>query len=186
MNDKSITFREVAGIFDSNTKLQAAINDLTLSHFQRHEINVLGSETAMKKIFATEALDPYQLIDNPLTPRNFNITSEEKGVGEGVAIGSGIMAGVLSALIAAGGVTISAAVPVAIVGGTVGAAFGELIATMIGDINASHLQKQLNQGGLILWVITTNKAKEDLACNILQKHAAQYVHIHDINENALA
>ncbi|WPY01807.1 hypothetical protein Trichorick_01730 (plasmid) [Candidatus Trichorickettsia mobilis] len=114
-------------------------------------------------MYKTYQISYYKKLFNP------ELRSEERGVGEGVAIGSGIMARVLSALIVAGGVTVSAAVPAEIVRGTVGAAFGELIETMIGDINASHLQKQLNQGGLILWVITTNKAKEDIACKYIAK-----------------
>jgi hypothetical protein len=186
MKSDTKEFREVAGIFNNNIQLQAAINELTIAHFERYEISVIGSEAAMKEKFAVEAKDPHQLIDNPLTPRGINITPEEKGIGEGVAIGGGMLAGVIGALIIAGGITVSTAVPSAIIGGTVGAAFGELIADFIGSASAKHIQKQIEQGGLILWVHTNNKEKEQLAYNILKKYGAEDVHTHDIAIEAFA
>lgn len=60
-----------------------------------------------------------------------------------------------------------------------GALIGAAMAKFIGDHHAAHLQKQLDRGGLLLWVRAWNEADERTASAILRKHAGSDVHIHD-------
>lgn len=172
--------KEVAGIFDDNSKLQEAIDELSISGFGRHEMSVIGGESAMKEKFNVSYKHPRFLIDNPEVPQGVNISEEEMGVAEGAVVGGGVLVGVVSALVAAGGVATNLSTPAAIIGATVGTAVGGVIAKWIGVAHAERLQKQIEAGGLVLWVLVVNKAKEKLACAILKKHAAKDVHIHSI------
>ena len=44
---------------------------------------------------------------------------------------------------------------------------------------AAVFQKQLDRGGLLLWLRAWNEANESTASAILRKHAGSDVHIHD-------
>ena len=180
MNKNQKTVKEAVGIFDDNNKLQASIDELSISGFERQEISVIGSESAMQKKFKVSFKNPKQLVDNPKTPRGINVSTEEIGVAEGAVISGGVLVGVVASLIAAGGVAVHSSIPAAIIGVTAGTALGGVIAQLIGSSHAEKLNKQIEKGGLVLWVRTSNKTKEKLASSILQKHGATDVHIHDI------
>ncbi len=176
----SKSIREVAGIFKDSNALQDAIDELSISGFERYELSVIGSEKAMKDKFSVAFKNPKSLIDNPKTPRGVNIATEEMGVAEGAVVSGGVLIGVVASLIAAGGVAVHSVIPAAVIGATAGTAFGGVMAQLIGNAHAERLQKQIDKGGLILWVRVDNKTKEKLAYDILQGHDAKYVHVHDI------
>ena len=48
-NQKKNNIQEAVGIFDNNDKLQEAIDELSISGFERYEISVIGSESAMQQ-----------------------------------------------------------------------------------------------------------------------------------------
>ena len=179
-NQKKNNIKEAVGIFDNNDKLQEAIDELSISGFERYEISVIGSESAMQQKFNVSYKDPKYLVDNPQTPRSINVSSEEVGVAEGAVISGGILAGVVAALIAAGGVAVPSTIPAAIIGATAGTALGGVMAQLIGNSHAKKLQQQIDAGGLVLWVRTHTLEKEKLASDILTKHEAKDVHIHSI------
>jgi len=54
------------------------------------------------------------------------------------------------------------------------------LAKLVGKHHSDYLQKQIEQGGLLLWVNTTEPKYEKRAVEILRKHSAQDVHIHDM------
>lgn len=180
MSNNKKKIKEAVGIFDDNNKLQEAIDELSISGFERYDISVIGSESAMKQKFHVSFADPKRLVDNPQTPRGINVTTEEVGVAEGAVISGGILIGVVAALIAAGGVAVHSTIPAAIIGATAGTALAGVMAQLIGNSHAEKLQKQIDKGGLILWVRTTDQKKEKLAADILRKHGATNVHVHNI------
>src|SRR5688572_2729221 len=122
MTNEPETTREAVGIFKDDAKLQAAISELCLEHFERYDISVLGSESAIRKKFSKEHQDPHELADNPATPRGINVAPEELGVAKGVVIGSSVLAGVVAALIGAGGIALPSSIPATIIGITAGTA----------------------------------------------------------------
>lgn len=185
MIDNTKNIREAVGVFENDQKLQAAIDDLSLSRFERYEISVLGSEDAIKEKFNIDSIDLKELADNPVTPRGTNIAPEEIEVAQRIIVGGGMLVGVVTAVIAAGGVLLSKTIPAAIIGVAAGSVIGSVLAKLFGSAYAENLQKKIDKGGLILWVITSSKEKEGVACKILKKHGAKYVHVHDIDLKAL-
>ena len=58
-NQKKNNIKETVGIFDNNDKLQEAIDELSISGFERYEISVIGSETAMRQKFNVILIAPF-------------------------------------------------------------------------------------------------------------------------------
>jgi hypothetical protein len=56
---------------------------------------------------------------------------------------------------------------------------GAAMARFFGDHHAAYLQKQLDRGGLLLWVRAWNEDDEKTAAAILRKHSGSDVHIHE-------
>jgi len=94
-----------------------------------------------------------------------------------------IIAQVLGAIVAAGAVvvsggTLAAAIAGAAIAGGTGGLIGSVLATWVGDHHARYLERQLEQGGLLLWVRTWDSAGEALALAVLKKHSGDRVHVH--------
>jgi uncharacterized protein (DUF2249 family) len=65
--------------------------------------------------------------------------------------------------------------------GGAGGLFGAILAKIVGDHHAHHLQEQLDHGGLLLWVQTKDGAHEKRAVDILKKHSGRDAHVHAIS-----
>ncbi len=172
--------REAVGVFDDPAQLDAAVAELEVTAFPRPDISVLGSSKDIEKEYGTDRLQLEWLEDSPDTPRSVSIRPEEKIIGRGVIIGCcAYIAGCFAAIAAK-----NASVPVllaAIAGGSfAGAALGAAIVFLIAGKIKSETAKKLHKGGLLLWVRTPTPHREKIAQDILRKHGARDVHIHDI------
>ena len=85
-------------------------------------------------------------------------------------------------MVAAGTVVASAGVVAAAVTGTAiaGALIGTVLAHWLDKSHAEHLQEQLDRGGLLLWVRTPDADRQRRALDILRRHSAHDVHIHQL------
>ena len=92
------------------------------------------------------------------------------------------MAGCLA--VAASGGTILGAFAVAAIAGGAGGLIGAALARFIGHEHARHLEQHLSHGGLLLWVRTCDAEHEEKALEILRRHSAEDVHLHEIPERA--
>lgn len=176
--NQNIKFQEIVGLFDDDDSMQAAIDDLGLSHhFKRQDISVIGDETAIEKKFAKFDTNSSTLADNISTPRGTNVTPEEKGVGTGVVIGASILVGVVAAWLKIGKTeAISEVISAVIVGGVIGGVGGILLILLIRYATNRRLQKRIDKGGLVLWVRIKGKDSQKIAREILKKHGAHSIH----------
>lgn len=180
-NKEVKTVREAVGVFPSTQSLEAVIDELEMSGFERHQISVLGSEAAVKEQFGKANLPVELLEDNPHTPRSPEIRREELGVGQGVVLGSSAFAGmILAAAVSGVSVVSSGLVPMIVIGAIGGTAVGAVIAKLLGERYVEFFQSQIEQGGLLVWVVTPNEKAEEKAKEILLKHDGKDVHVHDI------
>lgn len=184
-NDAVTEFsREAVGIFETADSLQAAIDELLSSGFDRAEISLLAGEGTVQEklghIYEAAAAE-----DDPDAPRTAYVSPESIGDAEGGIIGiltyipATLTAG---AIVASGGTLAAAAAATAIAGGA-GAMIGVLLAAGIGESHAKFLRDQMERGGLLLWVLTPTKDKEDRAKAILAKHSAHDVHVHGVKRH---
>lgn len=172
--------REVVGIFHDPDRLQAAIDELLSSGFDRAELSLLAGEHAVEKRLGHRYRKVGELADDPVIPRSAYVSTEAVGWAEGGLIGGLLYVGATlaaGAVVVSGGPLAMAIAAAAVTGGT-GALIGSVLARWVGYNHAHHLQDQLERGGLLLWVRTWNAEEEERAALILRNQAGDNVHVH--------
>ena len=176
---KKRTVREAVGVFDDVAGFEEAIDELLKSGFERSDINLLASEKAVAEKLGHRYARVEELEDDPTVPRVAYTERKALGEAEGVMVGSLTY---LPALLAAGVVVGSAGAAVAAI--TAAAIGGAVLSTALGHWmdrrHAEYLQAQLEHGGHLLWVRTRDAEAERRAVEILSRHSAHDVHVHEL------
>jgi hypothetical protein len=174
--------REVVGVFDDVGRLRDAIADLQQNGFMRQELSFLADEKTVSEKMGGYYSKVQDLADDPRTPRAMFMPDEPVGEAEAALIGVPlyVAAATATAVVVASGGTLLAALAAAGVAGIGAGALGGVLARYIADHHAHHIQQQIEKGGMILWVHSRNPGQERKAREILQKHAAIDIHIHDV------
>jgi hypothetical protein len=174
------TRTEAVGVFDDAATLQAAIDELLSSGFDRAEVSLLASEATVREKLGHAFEKVAELEDDQSVPRSAYVSTESRGDAEGGLIGGLVYVGAVAAagaVVASGG-TLAATIAAAAALGGAGGLIGSVLAKLIGDHHARYIQEQLDRGGLLLWVRTRDRAHERRAKDILSKHSAHDVHVH--------
>lgn len=177
------TVREAVGLFATADTLQAAIDDLLSSGFDRAELSLLASEEAIESELGHTYRKVGDLEDDDRIPREAYVSQESIGDAEGGLVGGLMYVGAVAtagAIVASGG-AVAAMINGAILAGGAGALIGTALATLVGDLHARHLQDHLDRGGLLLWVNIRDAEHEKRAMDILKRHSGQDVHVHDLS-----
>ncbi len=180
-HDEGEAVREAVGVFDTPDNLQAAIDELLSSGFDRAELSLLASQTAVEAKLGHMYRKVDELEDDPTEIRTAYVSTESIGDAEGAVIGAlmYIGAGVLLGPVAAAGGSLAAIAGAAAVGGSVGGMIGSFFASQLGEQHARRIDEQLIHGGLLLWVRAWNEDREKVATEILSRHSAHDVHVHE-------
>jgi hypothetical protein len=182
------SIREAVGVFDSADALEGALDDLLATGFDRAEVSLLASEHAVEHALGHAYRKVGELEDDATVPRAAFVATEEIGDAEGAVIGGLMYVGAVAAaggVVASGGLMGGAVLAAALAGGA-GGLIGSALARLIDWHHADHLGHQLEHGGLLLWVRTRDAAHEDRARDILRRHGAADVHVHDVAVSAIA
>lgn len=173
------TVREAVAVLEDVVALEAAVEDLRAAGFAEEDISLLAGHDAVEAKLGRMYRRVEELEDEPGVPRTAFVSLKSLGEREDRVISS---LTILPTLLAAGTVVASAgAVAAAVVGTAVaGAAIGTALSHFMNRRHAEWLQEQLDRGGLLLWVRTADAERERKAIEILTRHAAHDVHIHDI------
>ena len=181
-----LTHTEAVAVFHDVASFQAAIDDLLMAGFDHGDINVLAHEETVTSKLGREYQSTAEFEDNPDAPRIGFVPEETIGDAEGALIGAGVyvpaIAGSL-AVVASGGTMLGAFAAAAIAGGA-GGLIGAALARRIGNEHAKHLDQHLHRGGRLLWVRTRDAEREKTALEILRRHSAHDVHLHELPERA--
>jgi hypothetical protein len=179
------TVTEAVAVFHDVSSLDAAVDDLREAGFKRDDISLLASEDAVAKKLGHRYERVEDLEDAPDAPRIAYRTRASLGESENVIVGSLTY---LPAVLAAGTVVASAGIVAAAITGTAigGALIGTVLARWLDEHHAEYLSKQLEHGGLLLWVRTRSKEQEDAALRILLDHAGADVHLHRLPAKHIA
>ena len=176
----SPTATEVVGLFESSETLEAAIDELLSSGFDRAELSLVASTAAVEEKLSRVYEKAGELEDDPSVPRTAYVSTEAVGDAQGALVGALVYVGAVAtagAVVATGG-ALSAAIVGAAMSGGAGALAGSVLAKLVGEHHARHLQDHLDRGGLLLWVQARDEAHEQRATRILQSHSARDVHAH--------
>lgn len=174
--------REAVAVFTRESNLQDAIDELMSHGFDRADISLLASETAVERKLGHRFERVEDLEDDPEVERSVYVARESLGDAESGAIGGLFYVGatVASGLVVASGGTLAAAIIAAAATGGVGGLIGAMFASWLDDSRARHLEEQLEHGGLLLWVRTPDPEKEGRAVGILKRHSGRDVHVHGV------
>lgn len=178
--------REAVGIFADESHLQAAIDDLLSHGFNQAELSLLAAEKAVEDKLGHKYKRVETLEDNATVPTECFVSTEARGDAEGALIGGLIYVGAFAALgavVASGGSLAAAIVGAAVAGGS-GGIIGGVLASLMDERHAKHLQEQLDHGGLLLWVRTRDQDHELKAIKILKKHSGHDVHVHGLPDKS--
>ncbi len=176
------TLREAVGVFDNAEALESAVDELLSSGFNRAEISLLASEKAVEEKLGHKYSRVQELEDDTRVPRTAFLSTASLGDAEGGLIGGLLYVGAVAAagVIVASGGTLATAIIGAVAAGSMGAGIGEVLVALIQHQHAKHLHEQLDKGGLLLWVWTRDEDHEQRATEILSRHSAHDVHVHDV------
>jgi len=185
-HDYSLCRTEAVAVFHDAKSFQTAIDDLLSAGFDGADLNVLAHEDTIVAKLGRPYTSTKDFMDDPEAPRIGYVPEETIGDAEGAVIGAGIYAPAVIgsvAVVASGGTLLGAVAAAAIAGGA-GGLVGAALARFIGHEHAKHLDQHLQHGGLVLWVRARDPEHAKAALEILKRHAADDVHLHDIPERA--
>lgn len=171
--------REAVAVFDDVSGLEAAVEELRAAGFAERDISLLAAHAAVERKLGHMYERVEELEDDPRAPRTAFVSSKSMDQRENRLLGS---LTVLPTVLAAGTVVASAgAVAAAVVGTAVaGALLGTVFAHWMDRRHADWLQEQLDRGGILLWVRTPTEVEERKALDVLTRHSAHDIHIHEI------
>ncbi|HXG78082.1 MAG TPA: hypothetical protein VNJ31_01915 [Methyloceanibacter sp.] len=177
---------EAVAVFHDVQSFQAAIDDLLLAGFDHGDLSVLAHEETVRSKLGREYRSTAEFEDDPEAPRIGFVPEETIGDAEGAVIGAGVYVPAIagSLAVAASGGTLLGAFAAAAIAGGAGGLIGAVLARKIGKEHAKYLDTHLSRGGLLLWVRTRGADRERLALEILRRHSAEDVHLHNLPERA--
>ena len=174
--------REAVAAFDDPEALKAAISELQGSGFNRADISFLARDGLTSGHVEADYSEARGVEDDPSVKREAVIDETDIRQRRTLEIS---MAATIAAFAAAGftvmsgGAALAAAGAAAVAVGGVGG-LGALIGKAWGEGQDTFLREQLERGGIVIWVRTVDEAAETRACNILRRHAAHDVHVHEL------
>lgn len=173
-------FKEAVGLFMSSDNLQDAIRELENAAFPRQDITVMGARRDLERVFGSPTVAPEVAMESANTPRQTPSRPEEQTIGTAALIGVPAYIGAMAMALAAGAVTFPAMIAAAVIGGVSGGTLGAFLSKTLGDRYNRHIEEQIEKGGLLLWVRTPDKEKEEIAQRIMVAKGGYDVHIHHI------
>lgn len=179
-----IEIPEAVGVFDNFEDLQAAFYDLRMVGFSRYDISLLAEQKVLEQKLGKGYWRASDLEDDPNAPRASFVSEEAIGEFEGGIIGGFFFLGSYIAMAAmlTPASTLAASIAAIAIGGSPGAVIGTLLARRVGKHHKDYYAKQIEHGGILLWVRVLDKEKEDLAVKIMKGHSGREVHVHSWSE----
>lgn len=179
-----INIPEAVGVFDSFEAQQAAFYDLRSVGFHHSDISLLGSQEALEEKLGKAYWQAPELADDPNAPRAHFVSEEGIGELEGAIAGGFFFVGsaiAMTALLTPAS-TLAASIAAVAIGGSPGAVIGTVLARRVGKHHKAYYENQIQHGGILMWVRTRDKEREELAVKILKGHSGHDVHVHAWSE----
>ena len=178
-----VLVREVVGTVNSREDLDALVDRLTTSGFDRGDISLMASHEAVVRKLRAIYRDPVEVAEAPDLPRRDLVTRDDVSSVSAVVFGTLVSIGSLGAalpIIASGG-ALAAIVAAALTGGAAATAIGKVIRDrIVKGLDAATLENDLLHGGLVVFVRARDPEREELAMAIMRDCGARNVHVHEV------
>lgn len=177
--------KEAVGVFRDAKALEAAVDELEVSGFDRAALSVLATDPKAKEQVERFYRTIRDIEDGKGAPYGSFVSSDSRTEGEAAVVGLPIYIGGCAgaAAVAATGGALSLAIAAAIVGGAAGAGLGAIFAAAVARHHALDVQAQIDKGGLVLWVRVPDADAEKRVIAVLNKMGAGDVHVHTIKHD---
>lgn len=176
------TVREAIGVVHDPEAFLTAVDELLSAGFDRADLNLLAGERAIQQKLGHAYQQVQELEDDATVPRVAFVGPRSLALGRiGITAGLAYIGAVAAAgaVVASGG-TLAATIAAAAIAGGSGGLLGSVGARLLGRERAEAVTEQLDRGGLLLWVHCRDGAHEQRAIEILTRHGADDVHVHDL------
>jgi hypothetical protein len=176
--------REVTGVFHSRRALELAAQDLLMAGVDRADVDVSASSDELGRRLNYQAIPPADLADLPTAPRQ-SFTSGDDLIGAEAVAGSVAgcaVAVIVAALLVAWGLSPLLVGIVAVLCGlaAAGVAVFRVRRRLLRE-RSLGLENIAEWNGLVMWVRVRSPEMEAAAQEILVRHGAEAVHIHEID-----
>jgi hypothetical protein len=176
--------REVTGVFHSKKALELAAQDLLLAGVDRADIDISASNDELRRRLNYQAIPPPDLADLPTAPRQPFTGGDDLIGGEAVAgsVAGCAVAVIVAALLVAWGLSPLPAGIIAVLCGLAAAAIAVFrVRRRLLHERYLGLENIAEWNGLVMWVRVRSPEMEAAAQEILLRHGAEAVHIHEID-----
>ena len=180
---EQVSSREVTGVFRSRKALIDAADDLLVAGFDRADIDVSASFDELQRRLNYQSIPPADLADIPTAARQPLIDQGDVLTTDAVV---GSLAGCIGAvamayfLIIRGMAPLSVGIVSVLTGLVVGGVAVLVVRRRLQRERVRGLEKLAEAHGLLIWVRVQSPEKEAEAQEILARHGAEAVHVHEI------
>jgi hypothetical protein len=175
--------REVTGVFHSRKALVAAAEELLVAGIDRADIDISASPNELERRLNYLSIPAADLADLPITARQ-PFTGDDDVLSTEAVIGSvaGCIAAIAMAfyLVARDIGPLSVGIFSVLIGLVVGGVAMLWVRRLLQRERARGLERLSEAQGLLIWVRVRSPEKEAEAQEILTRHGAKAVHIHEI------
>ena len=175
--------REVTGVFHSRKALIDAAEELLVAGIDRADIDVSASVDELDRRLNYQSIPAADLADMPITPRQAFMGIDDVLTTDAVV---GSLAGCIGAvamayfLIIRGMAPLSVGIVSVLTGLVVGGVAVLAVRRRLQRERVRGLEKLAEAYGLLIWVRVQSPEKEAEAQEILARHGAEAVHVHEI------
>jgi len=180
---EQVSSREVTGVFRSRKALIDAADDLLVAGFDRADIDVSAPLDELQRRLNYQSIPPADLADIPTAARQPLIDQGDVLTTDAVV---GSLAGCIGAvamayfLIIRGMAPLSVGIVSVLTGLVVGGVAVLVVRRQLQRERVRGLEKLAEAHGLLIWVRVQSPEKEAEAQEILARHGAEAVHVHEI------
>jgi len=180
---EQVSSREVTGVFRSRKALIDAADDLLVAGFDRADIDVSAPLDELQRRLNYQSIPPADLADIPTAARQPLINQGDVLTTDAVV---GSLAGCIGAvamayfLIIRGMAPLSVGIVSVLTGLVVGGIAVLVVRRRLQRERVRGLEKLAEAHGLLIWVRVQSPEKEAEAQEILARHGAEAVHVHEI------
>lgn len=181
-NARTYRTREAVGVFDDADALEAAVNELAKSGFDRSSMSVLGTDDKVKERIGHLYRKVTEIEDDRRAPRAAFVSKEaEVEAATRTIVVPFYIGGIAGAVaVVASGGALAAAVAAAILGSATGTVLGGLLEQAVAAHHARQVEEEVARGGLVLWVGAADAEAEKRAVAVLKKAGGRHIHVHEI------
>jgi hypothetical protein len=179
--DSGTSVREAVGIFFDSEHLHAAVDELVSSEFNFDDLGLLAGQYTVRQRLGDFYNEVNESADTSEGPSIAFVADKSMGdtvhafLGTLFFVGTTAASGAVVASAAVlGGALLPAVAGVAVLGAVSGA-----MSLIIHQSDAEHLEQQVDEGHLLLFVRTPDAVKEAKAVDILSRHGAFEAKVYD-------